>query len=93
MHADESNNVICYNPPPPPIYFLQWYDHIRNDHSQMVQEKPPVGLQGTVQLRFRLPDGERVSRRFLQTDDVQVHSYNYFVHVTDVSKSTMAVVS
>ena len=44
----------------------------------MLPEEPPEGLSGVVHLRFRLPDGSRVSRRFLSSDEMSVSACGGF---------------
>lgn len=48
----------------------------------MVPEEPPEGLSGVVHLRSRLPDGLRVSRRFLSSDEMSVSVCGGF-HISD----------
>jgi hypothetical protein len=42
-----------------------------------VAEEPPEAMVDTVHVRVRLPDGERVSRRFTLTQQMEV---KYFFH-------------
>ena len=44
----------------------------------MLPEEPLEGLFGVVHLRFQLPDGSRVSRRFVSSDEMSVSACSGF---------------
>mmetsp|Transcript_16406 Transcript_16406/g.27090 ORF Transcript_16406/g.27090 Transcript_16406/m.27090 type:complete len:146 (+) Transcript_16406:485-922(+) len=46
------------------------YRHIQELKASLPEE-PPKGQSGTIHLRLMLPDGSRLERRFLQSDQVQ----------------------
>ncbi|XP_064399261.1 uncharacterized protein LOC135345748 [Halichondria panicea] len=49
----------------------EWYKRIRDDMKGSVTPEPAEGLDGVVHIRVRLPNGQRVSRRFNGSDDVK----------------------
>ena len=56
------------------IHFcLQWYKQIRLDLMLRIGDEPPKGLAGVVHVCVRLPDTERVSRRFISTQQMEVY--------------------
>ena len=47
-----------------------------------LEEEPPLGTSDLIHVRVRLPDGERVSRRFTLTQQMEVR---YFVYTSSMN--------
>ncbi len=50
----------------------QWYQTIRYDLRQMLPQEPPEGVAGNISVRVRLPNGDRVTRRFNSSERMEV---------------------
>ncbi|XP_064388151.1 uncharacterized protein LOC135336319 [Halichondria panicea] len=49
----------------------QWYQTIRYDLRQMLPQEPPEGVAGNISVRVRLPNGDRVTRRFNSSERME----------------------
>jgi len=60
-------------PPPPPTTTIAQSSNWDVDYYEMdLPPEPEVGTVGAVRIQFRLPDGKRVTRRFLKSDSVKI---------------------